>query len=239
MRKIVFMTYGYSPALVCARNQIAEWGYALTEDPMLASHVLLPVPSLEENGNVKGAGPLPKLREETWILGGNLDGIEHRKADLLQDEYYLRENAAITAHCAMTRLERPAGKRVLILGLGRIGRVLGTLLQEQGATVDMAVRRKEKWDEATALGFTPVWMDDMDPGTYDCIFNTVPSPVMDQAAARKDAVLVDLASQRGISGDKPEWARGLPGKEAPQLSGGLIAKTALRYALDKEERICR
>ena len=45
---------------------------------------------------------------------------------------------------------------------------------------------------------------------------------------------MDLASVRGIAGDRVDHALALPGKDAPQESGNLIAKTALRYALGKE-----
>ena len=46
--------------------------------------------------------------------------------------------------------------------------------------------------------------------------------------------ITDLASVKGIAGDNVIWARGLPGKDAPEESGTLIAKTVLRYALGKE-----
>ena len=70
---------------------------------------------------------------------------------------------------------------------------------------------------------------------FDIIINTAPAPVMDQQEARPDALLVDLASIKGITGDRVIWARGLPNKDAPDASGILIAKTALRYALRKEQ----
>ena len=57
---------------------------------------------------------------------------------------------------------------------------------------------------------------------------------MTQEEAKKDALLMDLASVRGIAGDRVNWALALPGKDAPEVSGTLIAKTALRYALREE-----
>ena len=234
MKKILFMTYGHSPALSHARNQLESWGYPLTNNPYKASHVLLPVPSLEENGNVKGAGPLPDLQEQVWLFGGNLPLCRKRTVDLLQDEHYLQENAAITAHCALTRLEKPEGKAVLIIGSGRIGSALAQLLQEQGAKVTMAVRSEEKMAQARALGYTAISCEGLDAKKYDCIFNTAPAAVLAASEARCDAILVDLASVRGILGDRVQWARGLPGKEAPQASGTLIAKTVLRFALEED-----
>lgn len=237
MKKIIFGTFGYSPALVHARNQLQSWGYEVSQTLTGITHLLLPVPSLDETGNVRGGGPIPQLEDQVRILGGNLAGIPGNKVDFLQDEYYLEENAAITAQCAATRLANPAGKQVLIVGLGRIGRVLGILLRQAGADITMAVRSREKAELAERMAFTAVMMEDLAVGQFDAIFNTAPTAVIRQEDARADALLVDLASKRGILGDRVEWALALPGKEAPLSSGTLIAKTALRYALKKEEQL--
>ena len=50
-----------------------------------------------------------------------------------------------------------------------------------------------------------------------------------------EALLMDLASLRGIEGDRVIWARGLPGKDAPESSGALIAKTVIRLLERKEQ----
>jgi dipicolinate synthase subunit A len=72
---------------------------------------------------------------------------------------------------------------------------------------------------------------------YRVIFNTVPSPVItedESAQCRSDCLKIDLASEVGIAGDDVLWARGLPGKDAPESSGKLIAKTILRLCCGKE-----
>ena len=43
-----------------------------------------------------------------------------------------------------------------------------------------------------------------------------------------NALKIDLASKPGIGGSDVIWARGLPGKDAPESSGELIAKTIIR-----------
>ena len=55
MEKIIFSTYGVSPALHHARNSLESWGYPVTADPAQATHVLLPVPSFDEQGNINRA----------------------------------------------------------------------------------------------------------------------------------------------------------------------------------------
>ena len=47
---------------------------------------------------------LKDLPENLTILGGNLGTLPYRTGDFLKDEYYLAENAAITAHCALKRI---------------------------------------------------------------------------------------------------------------------------------------
>lgn len=238
MSKFLFSTYGHSPALLHARNALQSWGYDVSANPWEATHLLLPVPSFNEDGKVKGGGCLsallPQLRKDVTIFGGNLDFLQGRKADFLKDEYYLIENAAITARCALRYADIRPGAAALVIGWGRIGKHLAALLAQLGAEVTVAVRKEAHFAAVEQHGFRAVYMADLAPTEYAIIFNTAPAPVLDGAACREDAQLIDLASVKGISGDRVIWARGLPGKDAPEESGILIAKTALRYALEGE-----
>ena len=237
MEKIIFSTYGSSHALTFARNALIGWGYPVSSDLEEATHVLLPVPSFDDGGNVKGAGPLPALGEGVTVFGGNLQALTCKKVDFLQDEFYLFENAAITAECALKYAPVRAGSAVLVIGWGRIGRHLAPLLAKLGAQVTVAVRKEVHWQAVMEQGFTPVYLLDLKPRKYDVVFNTAPASVLFSGECREDAVLVDLASVKGIFGKGVIYARGLPGKDAPEDSGTLIAKTALRYALGKESTV--
>lgn len=240
MNKIIFSTYGHSPALVHARNCLESWGYTVSLDPADATHLLLPVPTFDENGNVKGGRKLsdimPQLSDSVTLLGGNLDFVHGKTGDLLKDEYYLIENAAITAQCALKLVQHCClkGTAVLIIGWGRIGKHLAKLLYAAGARVTVATRNPDHLQAVTDWGFDAVFLSELQPKQYSIIFNTAPAPVLHQNDTAEDALLIDLASVKGIAGDRVLWARGLPGKDAPQSSGNLIAKTALRYALGKE-----
>ena len=59
------------------------------------------------------------------------------------------------------------------------------------------------------------------------ILNTVPVMVLPNCHER--CLKIDLASMPGIGGEDVLWARGLPGKDAPEASGELIARTVLKY----------
>lgn len=244
MKQPIFYTAGDSPALLYARNLLQGWGYDVSPIPSEhVTHLLLPVPTFAEPGIVKGGRKLTAilkdLPENLTILGGNLGELPYRTVDFLQDEYYLAENAAITAHCAIKRIIGMhsgilKNTPVLIIGWGRIGKHLAAMLRSLGAEVTVAARK-----EADRYALKRQQYDTVEPGKwelkkYAIIINTAPAPVMAQKEARKDALLMDLASVRGISGDRVDHALALPGKDAPEISGALIAKTALRYALGKE-----
>ena len=234
METIRFSTYGHSPALVFARNALQSWGYEVTEDTEAATHILLPVPSFEADGQVKGGGRLPEVGGHATVMGGNLQDFTCKKVDFLQDSYYLEENAAITAKCALKYADIRTGSRVLVIGWGRIGKHLARLLTDLGANVTVAVRKERDYLALTALGFSAVYLIDLKPRAFDVVFNTAPASVLFSGECREDAVLIDLASVKGIFGKGVVYARGLPGKDAPEESGLLMAKTALRYALGKE-----
>ena len=234
MNKIIFSTYGQSPALLHARKYLESWGYTLTDSIADATHLLLPVPSFEDASNVKGAGPLPALPLNMTVLGGNLQNYDGTKGDFLQDPYYLQENAAITAQCALKYADVHRSTKVLVIGWGRIGKILCPLLSELGAQVTVAVRKEESYLAATEGGFRAVYLQDLKPREFDVVYNTAPASVLFSGECKEDAVLVDLSSYEGIFGKGVIRARGLPGKDAPEDSGRLIAKTALRYALGKE-----
>lgn len=221
-----------TPALHFAAAQLKEWGISIVALPCQdVTHVLLSIPTKRV--------PEPRtLPDSITVFGGNLGETPYKSIDLLQDEEYLAQNAAITAHCAIkVALQHMAftlaGCKALIIGWGRISKCLAPLLKAMGADVTIATRNTADRAILAATGFGVVDTGAIDAETYRLIFNTAPASVLDGEKADRNAVLIDLASQKGISGDNVIWARGLPGKEAPESSGILIARTVLRY-LGKE-----
>lgn len=218
-----------SPALDFASGYLAAEGICITTIPCEAvTHVLLPVPT-------KSWTPPEELPANVTVFGGNLPQTGLNTVDLLKDEAYLLQNAAITAHCAikiaMNHLPSTLyGLNALVIGWGRIGKSLTALLHALGARVTVATRDPA----AIPVPYKAVDTASLDPSPYRLIFNTAPVPVLDSRLAAPNALLIDLASKLGISGDRVIWARGLPGKEAPESSGALIAQTVIRYLSEKE-----
>ena len=243
MKPPVFCTAGESDALHHARNQLLQWGYEVSfAASHQTTHLLLPVPSFDAPGVIKGnrliSDVLTNLPENATIFGGNLPPLPRPCVDFLKDEFYLGENAAITAHCALKIIQQHTGDltgaKVLVIGWGRIGKRLVSLLHGQGALVCVAVRKSSDMQALQELGYTALIPTQWNPIQYNIIINTAPALLMHEADAHPSALLLDLASTRGIEGNRVIWARGLPNRDAPDASGLLMAKTALRYALGKE-----
>ena len=208
---------------------------AKLSDPV--THLLLPVPSLDAQGHIRGDGFLPEILEglspAVTVVGGNLPSEllgGHPCIDLLQDEEYVCQNAYITAHCAMAlaaeRLDTTFRDcRCLIIGWGRIGKCLADVMNRLEATVYVAARNFKDRAMLEALGYYAVPVSEIDPGTYDLIFNTAPQLLLPDC--KGGALKIDLASKPGITGPDVIWARGLPGKMAPAAAGNQMARRIL------------
>lgn len=244
MNNCKFHTAGNTAALDYAIRFLKNTGYPVVARPEDATHLLLPVPSFEPDGRIKGGGTLDTLLstlpQGITILGGNLDRPELAAwdtVDLLKDPYYLARNANITAHCAiklaMTKLPVTLEDQpVLIIGWGRIGKSLARLLRQLGAEVTVAARKEPDRAMLSALGYKTADTAQLDTIPFRVIFNTVPHTVSQFSPG--DALKIDLASSLGLGGPDVIWARGLPSKDAPESSGELIARTAIRIAAGKE-----
>ena len=229
-----FSTRGSTPALEYAAKELCKAGWLFEED---APIVVLPIPSLDPDGSIKGGGKPEDLSKDARIIGGNLHHPSFKQLDcidLLKNPLYLSENAAITAHCAlciaMQRL--PVTLQdcpVLVVGWGRIGKCLVRLLRLLGARVTVAARSEADRALIAALGYTAVDISDetLPLSVFRVIYNTVPAMILPKeklTGCGQHCLKIDLASVCGIDGDDVIWARGLPNLHAPESSGQLIAK---------------
>lgn len=231
-----------TPAGQFAAGKLHRSGISMIDHPAPEiTHLMLDVPSFGPDGRLRDGTDiesiLERLPERTVVIGGNLDQPAlrgRRTIDLLQDETYLAQNAAITADCAL-QVAAPLLKTTFqdtptaVLGWGRIGKCLAAMLKALGASVTVAARKGSDRAMLKALGYGAV---DYSAFPADCrlVFNTVPGQHFETPF---NCVKIDLASQKSLSGEDVIWARGLPGIYAPESSGNLIAETILR--LCKEE----
>jgi len=238
MKNGIIYAAGYSPAMSYCIQRLKAEGFTLVSEPgSEVTHLLLPVPSFAPDGGIVGGGNLSTLLtllpKEIVVIGGNLDRPEldyYTTVDLLQNPDYLALNAQITAHCALELAldQLPVildGCPALVIGWGRIGKCLAKLLQQVGAQVTVCARKESDRSILQALGYGVTERHKADLSDYRVVFNTVPTMLFPVCPG--NALKIDLASRLGLGSEDVIWARGLPGKDAPESSGELIAKTLI------------
>ena len=137
------------------------------------------------------------------------------------------------------------GSEVLILGFGRIGKVLARKLAGLAVKVTCAARKDEDlaWIQAYGHKATNINSIGENLKKYDIIINTVPHMILTEERlknVKKDCLLIDLASNPGGIDKKAVkdqnlkfvWALSLPGKVAPTTSAEFIKDTI--YNIVKE-----
>jgi len=127
------------------------------------------------------------------------------------------KNTDITLHDA----------NVLVVGYGRIGKLLSKILKDMGANVTVSARKSEDFAWIRTYGYNKLEYKDLinNIEKYEIVFNTVPYMIFDDIEldkVNKDSLIIDLASKPGgINFDYANrlglnciWALGLPGKVA-------------------------
>lgn len=236
------------------------------EEAAAADIVVLPLPLCRGDGVLNcEESPLPtaelfrRLHPRQTVLAGQVKPQQLREAadcGLRLRDYFLREeltvaNAAATAEAAvqvaMERLDRTLlGMDCLVLGFGRIGKLLCHRLHGLGARVTAAARKPEDLAWIRAYGWTALETGRLDGSlcSFGAVFNTVPAPVLCGVLLEQmpqDCLCVDLASVQGIDLSAAErlglpcvWARSLPGRMVPRTAA-LAIRDAVYYMISVEE----
>lgn len=129
------------------------------------------------------------------------------------------------------------GSRVLVLGFGRVGKMVAKKFDNLSCFVTCTARKPEDLSWITSFGFKEMNINNLKKNLnkYDIIINTVPQIIITKEEMNfmnKDVLLIDLASSPGgidRNGAKELnlkliWALGLPGKVAPVSSAEFIKK---------------
>lgn len=130
--------------------------------------------------------------------------------------------------------------KCLILGFGRIGKLLAKNLKALGAEVYCMARKDSDLAWIKAYGYKEISLNNLKENLhikYDIIFNTIPAMVLDakklELIENKETLIIELASNPGgIDFEKTEEynikairAMGLPGKVAPLTAAKYIKET--------------
>jgi len=225
-----------------------------------ADCVVLPLPAAGEDGILHAplsdrrlplTAVLDELSPEQVICAGRVTPEMAAQANargLILRDYLAREelavaNAVPTAEGAIqiAMEELPTtlyDARVLVIGFGRIGKLLAHRLTGLGARVTVSARTYEDLAWIEAYGYGSEQTDELRGWLcgYDLIINTVPARVLTGpllADLSPGCLIIDLASKPGgvdfeaaaRLGVKAIWALSLPGKVAPVTSGKIIRDT--------------
>lgn len=231
-----------------------------------AEIVIGPIP-FSSNGNTVNAPFCDKeitIREMMHVINAKVliaGGITPEVYDMANDEYIeivdilKREELAVlntiataegTIQVAIENTNKILhGSEVLILGFGRIGKVLARKLAGLAVKVTCAARKDEDLAWIQAYGHKATNINSIGPNLsqFDIIINTVPHMILTEerlANVKKECLLIDLASNPGGIDKKAVkdknlkfvWALSLPGKVAPTTSAEFIKDTI--YNIVKE-----
>ncbi len=239
-------------------GEAADHGVVILPLPISDGKGFLNAPFAEEK--IPFFEIIGNLSPGTLLFGGKFsteNREEAKKKDIILCDYYEREeftvrNASLTAEAAVAlslELLRESIREtpVLILGHGRIGRLLLAMLKALDADVTVAARRFSDLAWIRSEGGTPLEFCRLHDNLkkFRVIFNTVPAPVLKReelVLVRKDAILIDLASAPGgidleeakELGLDARMALGLPGKFAPKTAGEIIRDTVLNELKERE-----
>ncbi len=139
------------------------------------------------------------------------------------------------------------GSKCLVLGYGRVGKILARMLQGIGANVWVEARKYADLAMIEGHGYEPLSLNEVKNyiDEFDVIFNTVPSLILDETmlrGVRSDTLIIDLASKPGgvdfnaakLMGIRVIWALSLPGKISPVTSGMIIKDTIMNIINELE-----
>ena len=190
------------------------------------------------------------MKRKTLIAGNinkeilkNAESEDVKVIDLLKREELAVLNTISTAEgaiqIAMEETSRTIhGSNVLVMGFGRIGKILAKMLNGIGAKVYCEARKNEDFAWIKAYGYNLVPLKNLknEISKFDIIINTIPSMILTREyleRVNKEALLIDVASMPGgvdnivakELGIRTILALSLPGKVAPITSAEFIKDT--------------
>ena len=179
------------------------------------------------------------------IIAGGLNNYLNGY-DILKDEATAILNSVPTAEGAISMAIEESKKvlfneNVLVLGFGRVGKILCNRLKGMGVIVHCEARKESDLAWIDALGYKPIHLKNINEQLckMKIIFNTVPNLILDESKIillKKDTIIIDLASGKGGTdfnackklGIKSFLYSGIPGKIAPQTSAEYIKRYVYR-----------
>ncbi|MDF2865272.1 MAG: dipicolinate synthase subunit [Clostridia bacterium] len=227
-------------------------------------YIIAPIPLSRDGEKINGEiltldeiFTLPNIKDKVIFSGAiqnnikdkmNKDNIKYH--DLMDLDEIAILNGIPTAEGAIaTAMEMTdftlCSANVLVMGFGRIGKILSKMLHGIGSNVYVEARKEKDLAEIRAMGYIPINLTNLSEylNKFDIIFNTIPSTILGKEKLDiidKKCCIIDLASSPGgidfayakDIGLNVVWALALPGKVAP-LSSAKYIKEAIDKILEE------
>lgn len=258
-------TYGLEETNYLEKNTLVKKCITLEECIKASQVIISAIPFSKDDIFVNSVFGKNKIKideiaqyiENKIFIAGNISKkfyelIENKKSvkifDLMKSEELAILNSIATAEGAIKiaieeTVQTIHGRNILILGFGRIGKVLAKILDGMEAKVYCAARKQEDLAWIETYGYEPVALNELNKylDKFDIIFNTIPYIILDKSKLillKNKIIIIDLASKPG-GVDKAEadklnlrtiWALALPGKIAPKSAAQIIKRT-IEYEL--------
>lgn len=265
---------GFETVIFGFENYIGEIGNAtkcnsLNDVIKFCDIVILPLPACSDgcfinmplsSSTLTVEDLFEKLSQKHTVMYGKYcEKIESnaKRKNINVFDYYQRDefqiaNSVPTAESAMAIAinETPItlhNSTCLVMGYGRIGKILCKYLNSFGATVYASARKHQDLAWISANGYNSVNTNNLESVIDKCniIFNTIPKIILKDELLNKiskSTLIIDLASKPGgvdFDSAKKEglnviWALSLPGKTAPVSAGQILCDTIINILSETE-----
>ena len=201
--------------------------------PLTRDHICVnSVPNLKLSDVVKNAiGKKVFFGNGTEEFMQNIGSIAKLVFDYNRSERFQYENARITAEATISAVIEKTdfslfGTYCVIIGFGRIGKILSRYFSALGARVCICARKETDLACASALGYDAVSIRNGFPNEFskrpDVVLNTAPARIItaENSKCIAKSVIFDLAGNGSMSDCCKEVipALGLPAKYSPRSS---------------------
>ena len=226
-----------------AKELFSEKGYecSLNDFSSLSGADALVLSVAPTDTEEKLSSVLSHLNPGATVFTGNAHTVKKlfcgKTVAYSDSEAFLLRNAYITALCAIRLTFEKVdslllGKRALVMGYGRIGKYLSSMLRSLGADVFIYARSRKNREDAVLNGMKPVEISDVPNLCLDAVYNTVPNIIIDKSASDilyGKALIMELASSPGgfEDGSIAFKASGLPGKMMPRAAAEAVCDLVL------------
>ncbi len=218
--------------------------------------IFCPIPFSRDNVKINNSNmlieDLIKLNniEEKVIISGSISTAVKEKLnennikviDLMYEEDYVIKNAIATSEGAIKKAIEMSNitlnnSNILILGYGRIGKILAHNLTGFGANIYVEARSKKDIALIKSMGYNGVELEKLDKFLPDMqfIFNTIPSVIIDKEKVKlldSNVYVIDIASKPGVDfealnerGIVTSWYLQIPSKDSPKSAAMYIKET--------------